>query len=216
MTTFAKYGIVHPGVPEKNPVRRSTEQAQPTGNRNRQLILFIGGSKDGQMLTVPFQDGGVCICIEMPPQVLLGGHFEETETITLPIHLALYNQYIVQNGRPVAVSQDLQLFRYRQEVQLQEGQLSGAAVHQLRATIRNAVAEVGGSILPPAIGQEDIDVRLLVNETPPDTTCRLRTMRGECWLVKPNDNLRLNLSASKANFALNRLVHKQTYHVAVQ
>ena len=166
------------------------QQAETPGRLNRQPVLFIGGSKNGQTLTVPFEDGGVCIWIEMQPQVLLSRHLEGSEALTLPIHLEPYDQSIVDDRRNVAVSRDLQLSRYFEEFELREDQLSGAAVHQLRAAIRTKVTKVGGLILTPPIGQEEISIKLLASGHKSQSNRPLRTLRGECWLVKPANSLR--------------------------
>jgi len=151
------------------PAHSGTERPGTLERPVRQLALFVGGSKDGQTIMVPFEDGA--------------------RSLKLPIHLENYIQRAVdhngRNSRRFAISLNLQLTRYCDQVELLEYQLSGEAAQMLRAAIRAQVASIGGRILPAAIGHEDV----LIELTSSDEYSTLRKsrpiLRGECWVAAP-------------------------------
>ncbi len=171
------------------PAHSGTERPGTLEGPARQLALFVGGSKDGQTIMVPFEDGALCISVEMQPQVVLQRQPRGKRSLKLPIHLENYIQRAVdhngRNSRRFAISLNLQLTRYCDQVELLEDQLSGEAAQMLRAAIRAQVASIGGRILPAAIGHEDV----LIELTSSDEYSTLRKsrpiLRGECWVVTP-------------------------------
>lgn len=151
-----------------------------------QLVSFIGGGKDGQTLMVPFAEGGVCLSVQMEPQVILRRHIDGRWPVSLPVHVEQYVQHVIRlDGRRFAISPDLALSCYREECELPDDQISVEAVHRFRAAVRARVADFGGRVLPPAIGREDISIELLSACQRSTTSQPRRVLRGECWLVTP-------------------------------
>lgn len=176
--------------PEKMPALVSaTDQPDTLDGPVRQLALFVGGSKDGQTIVVPFEDGALCVCVEMQPQVVLRRQLQEKRSLKLPVRMENYVQRTVaQNNKRsqrFAISLHLELTHYCKQIKLLEDQMAAEAVQTLRGAIRAQVASIGGRILPAAIGCEDIFIELIASE---DCTTRPKykgTLRGECWVVTP-------------------------------
>ena len=150
-------------------------------------MLFVGGSKDGQTLHVPFMDGNVCLCIEMQPQAMLREQLDKDVQSALPIKLEQYRQQTIDGERRrLAISLDLQLNHYDDEVRLPDQQVSVDAAHQLRAAVIAYVHNLGGRIVPTDIGQEDITVEIVAaGSEDSDGKQARRLLRGQCWFVTP-------------------------------
>jgi hypothetical protein len=153
----------------------------------RQLALFVGGSKDGQTIAVPFEDGALCVCVDMTPQVVLRRELRGKRSLKLPVQLENYIQRAVphngRNSQRFAISLNLQLTHFCQQIELLEDQMAVEAVQTLRRAIRAQVANIGGRILPAAIGYEDITIELTSSDDCSTHHQYKGTLRGECWVV---------------------------------
>ena len=158
----------------------------------RQTVLFVGGSKDGQILTVPFADGEICVCAEMQPQLRLMKEGASATRLTIPVELEPYALHVINpDSRRLAVSLTLRLVHLVEDMDIPGRQIPVNAVHQLRSSIQSQVSDLGGRIAPAALGREEITVELLDEvDTELPAMWERRALRGDCWFTMPAEQRR--------------------------